>query len=134
MHRTRFGALAAFHQPRRAVAAGAPQAATLPPGVGIVDAPVQSLREEAHRIRNAQHDHLAILERNESAVQVPGGDRDILAEAEGIVLVDPRVIARLGAVLLEARMARPGETVVSEAFRAMVAGRVRSVERSLALA
>jgi len=39
----RLGALAAFLQPRRAVAVRAPQAAALPAGVRVVDAPVQAL-------------------------------------------------------------------------------------------
>ena len=49
------------------------------------------------------------------------------------MLVDPSVIARLGAILLEALESRPGKTVVGKAFRAMVARRGRAVERALAL-
>src|SRR4051812_42270350 len=47
MHGTGLRALAAFLEPWRAVAVGAPQAAALPAGVRIVDAPVQAFREEA---------------------------------------------------------------------------------------
>src|SRR5439155_18020507 len=61
-----------FHQPRRALAVRAPQRTALPAVVGIVDAPVKTLGEEAHRIRDAQHDHLPVLERDEAVVQVGG--------------------------------------------------------------
>ena len=53
VHRPRLGALAAFHQPRRAVAAGAPQPAPLPPRVRTVDTPVEALGVEAQRVRDA---------------------------------------------------------------------------------
>src|SRR5215475_10037062 len=53
VHGAGLRALAAFHQPRRAVAVRAPQPAALPAGVRIVDASVQSLGEEAYGIRDA---------------------------------------------------------------------------------
>src|SRR6266513_2923159 len=79
VHRARLRALAAFHQPWRAIAARAPEPASLPAGVRIVDAPVHPLGEETHWVRNAQHDHLPVLERDEAAVQVAGGDWNVLA-------------------------------------------------------
>src|SRR5262245_58488818 len=66
--------LTAFHQPRRAVAVRAPQPAALPARVGVVDAPIQTLGEEAERVRDAQHDHLPVLEGGEAVVQVGGRD------------------------------------------------------------
>src|SRR5262245_54237818 len=54
VHGERLAPLAAFAQPRGAVAAGAPQSAALPAGIGIVDAAVESLRVPPHRIRHAQ--------------------------------------------------------------------------------
>ena len=66
VHGARLSALAAFLEPRRAVAARAPQAAALPAGVRIVDAAVETLGVEAHRIRDAQHDHLPVLEARRS--------------------------------------------------------------------
>ena len=50
------------------------------------------------------------------------------------MLVDPAVVARLGAVLADAVEARPWILVERPALRAMIAGRLRSVERTLALA
>src|SRR6266478_6180906 len=43
VHGPRLAAFAAFHQPRRAIAVGAPQPAAFPAGVGIIDAPVEAL-------------------------------------------------------------------------------------------
>src|SRR5438105_9611386 len=81
LHRARLRAPAGFHQPRRAVTVRAPQSAAFPSGVWIVDAPVESLGEEADRVRDAQRDHLAVLERDEAVVQVARRDRYVLAEA-----------------------------------------------------
>src|SRR2546425_4102106 len=134
MHGARLRALAAFHQPRRAVAVRAPQPATLPTGVRVVDASVQTLGEEAHRVWHAHQDHAPVPERREAVLEVGGRDRNVLAQAHRVVLIYPGVIARLSAVALEALEPRPRISVEREAFRAMVAGRVRSVERPLALA
>src|SRR5262245_31450363 len=62
----RIAALAGFHQPGRPVAVGAPQAAALPARIRIVDAAVEALGVEAHRIRDADHHHLAVLQRDET--------------------------------------------------------------------
>src|SRR5262249_47138814 len=132
VHGAGLRSLAAFHQPRRAVAAGAPQTAALPAGVRIVDAPVQALGVEAHGIWDAQRDHLSVLERNEAVVQVRGRDRNVLPQARRVVVIDPTVVARLGAGVLEAVEARARIPVVREAFGAVIAGRLRAVERGLA--
>src|SRR5688572_33414882 len=100
MHRPRLRALATLHQPRRPVAAGAPQPAALPAGVRIVDAPVEAFGAEAEGVGDPQYDHPAVLHRTEPVVEIRGGHRDVLAEAQRVVLVDPRVIARSAAVLL----------------------------------
>src|SRR5262245_53009595 len=46
-------ALPAFHEPRRPVAARGPEAASLPAGGRVVDAPVEALGVEAERVRDA---------------------------------------------------------------------------------
>src|SRR5262249_40116768 len=97
----RLGALAAFLQPRRAVAVRAPQPAALPAGVRVIDAPVQALGKEAQRVRDTQHDHLPILERGEAVIEVGGRDWDVLAKPYRVVLVHPGVVARLGTPVLE---------------------------------
>ncbi len=127
-------AFAAFLEPRRAVAARGPQAPRLPAAVGIVDAAVEALGIEAERIRHPQRDHLAVLERDQPVVEVAGRHRHVVAEAEGVVLVDPGVVARLGAVLADAFEARSGILIERPALRTMVAGRLRPVQRRLALA
>src|SRR5262249_52335076 len=62
------------------------------------------------------------------------GHRNVLAKPEGVVLVDPGVVARLSAIVVETLEARAGILVEAEAFRAVVAGRLRAVHRALALA
>src|SRR4029077_11557781 len=94
--------LAAFHQPRRAIAARAPQAAALPARFRIVDAAVQALGVEAERIGDAQRDHLPVPECHEAVPEIGGRDRDVLAQTHRVVLVHPGVVAGLGAAVLEA--------------------------------
>src|SRR4051812_36645146 len=134
MHGHRLHALATFDQPRCPVAAAGPQSATLPAGIGIVDAAVKALGIKAERIRHAQRDHLAVLEGDQAVHEVSGGHRHVLAEAERVVLVNPAVVARLGAVLADAIEARSWILVERPALRAVIAGRLRSVERPLAFA
>src|SRR5205085_4011971 len=123
----------AFDQPWRAIAIGGPQTAAFPAGVRIIDAAVESLGVEAERIGHADRDHLAVLVESDEAVhQVGGRHRDVVAEPEGVVLVDPRVVARLGAVFADALEARAGILVERPSLRAMVAGRLRAVERAFA--
>src|SRR6267142_4477087 len=133
MRRQRLGTFAAFDQPWRAVAICSPQAAALPAGVRIVDAAVKALGIEAEGIGNADRDHLTVLvERDEAVHQVGGRHRDVVAKPEGVVLVDPRVIARLGAVLADALEARARILVERPALGAVVAGCLRTVERAFA--
>src|SRR5262249_25566672 len=124
---------AAFHQPGRAVAVGAPQPATFPAGIRVVDAAVEALGVEAHRIRDADRHHLPVLERDEAVAQVRGRHRHVLAEPDRVVLVNPGGVARIeaGGLALEARA---GIAIERPALRAMVAGRGRAIERALALA
>src|SRR5882672_2658152 len=134
VHRDRLLALPALHEPRRAITAGGPQPAALPARARIVDAPVEPLGVEPERVRHAQQDHLAVLERDEAVVEIGGGHRHVLAEPERVVLIDPRVVARLGAVLADSLKARARILVEGPALGAMIARGLRSVERPLALA
>src|SRR5947208_16136996 len=133
VRRERLRPFAALDQPRRAVAVCGPQPTALPARIRIVDAAVEALRIEAERIRNADRHHLAVLvQRHQAVHQVGGRHRNVVAKAEGVVLVDPRIVARLGAVLANAFEARPRVLVELPAFWAVVAGRLRTVERTLA--
>src|SRR5688572_31281135 len=134
MRGERLGAPAALDEPRCAVAVGGPEPATLPAHLRIVDAPVEAFGVVAHRIRHAQRDHAAVGVGDETVVQVAGGHRYVVAEAERVVLVDPRVVARLGAVLADAAEARAGILVERPSLGAVTAGGIRPVERRLALA
>ncbi len=79
-------------------------------------------------------DHLAVLERHEAVAEVGGRHRDVLAEPERVVLVDPGVVARLRRCCRRALEARARIAVERPALGAVIAGRVRAVERALALA
>src|SRR5262249_29208930 len=59
--------------------------------------------------------------------------RNVLAEPEGVVLIDPRVIARLGAVGSDALETGAGILIERPAFGTVITGRLRSVERAFAL-
>src|SRR3978361_1222173 len=124
MHGARPGALAAFLEPGRAVAVRAPQAAAFPAAVRIVDTPIEALGIEAERIGNPDRDHLAVLQRHEAVTEIGGGHRYVLAKSEGVVLIHPGVIARLGAVLTDTVEAGAGILIDRPAFRTMVAGGV----------
>jgi hypothetical protein len=41
-----------------------------------------------YRVRDAQHDHLAVLKGDHPVVEIAGRDRHVLAKPERIVLVD----------------------------------------------
>src|SRR6516162_4412904 len=69
-----------------------------------------------------------------AVIEVGGGHRNVLAKPERVVLVDPGVVARLSAIVAETLEAGAGILVEAEAFRAVVARRLRAVQRALALA
>src|SRR5207249_3775765 len=72
--------------------------------------------------------------RDDAVLQVGGRHRYVLAESERVVLVDPAVIAGLRAVRADAFEAGPRILIERPAFRAMIAGRLRPVEQTFALA
>src|SRR5271170_3383466 len=127
-------ALAAFLEPRRAIAFGRPQAPALPAGLRIVDPGIEALGVKADRVRDAQRHHLAVDQGGEAVVLVRRGDRHVLAETDRVVLIDPGVVAGFGAVVADAVKARTRVFVELPAFGALIAGGVRAVERTLALA
>src|SRR5690606_20471540 len=65
---------------------------------------------------------------------VRGRHRHVAAESERVVLIDPRVVARLGARLRPPLETRPGKAIERPAFAAVIAGRLGTVQRTLALA
>ena len=114
----------------------APQAAALPAGVGIVDAPVEAARVEAERIRHAHDDPLAALrkQREQRVGTAAAGHRHVRAEAERVELIDPVVVVEVG-VGRPGHPAHPGTRggVQRPALRAVLARGVGSVQdRALA--
>jgi hypothetical protein len=86
--RQRIGAHLQFEDPRprlgpafavehRPGAGCGPQSAPLPTGVGIVDAAVHILAEEAQRVRDAKADELAINQGEQRFTAIGRGDRDV---------------------------------------------------------
>src|SRR5580700_11020793 len=134
MHHHRGHAFAAFLMPGHAVAARCPQAAAFPAGFGIVDAAVETFGIEAGWVRQLHDDHLSVRISDQAVIEIAGGDRHVIAEAERVVLIDPGVIARLGAVIANARKARAWIFVERPALGAVIARGLRSVERTFALA
>src|SRR4029450_5417225 len=109
----------------RAIAAGRPKAAAPPAGIRIVDAAIEALGIEAHWIGDADGDHLAVFGGGNALHQIGARHRNVLAEPERVVLIDPGVIARLGAILAEALEAGSGILIRIPAFGTMVAVRGR---------
>jgi hypothetical protein len=109
----------AFDVEGGAVARGHPQAAALPADIRVVDAAVDPLGEEPHRVGHAQFDNLAADQHAQGIGLIAGGDRHIGAEPQNVVLVDPGVIG----VLLGARVtlkARAGDRIEGKALRAII--------------
>src|SRR5262249_39978865 len=124
----------AFDVHRRAVAGRHPQSPALPPGLRIIDATVDALGEKAHRIRHAQLDDLSIRQGVQRIRKIAGADRNVLTQAENVVLIDPRVVRALGGAL-SASEGWPGNRIERPALGAQVPFRgTRSIERPLALA
>src|SRR5262249_16989869 len=119
----------ALLEPWRPIAFGRPQAPALPAGLRIVDAGVEALGVEAERIGYAQRHHLAVDEGREAVVFIRGRDRHVIAETNRIVLIDPGVVARLGAVVADAGKTRPRIFVEGPALRTMIAGCGWTIER-----
>src|SRR5262245_30917541 len=126
MHNARLAALSPFHQPWRPVAARGPQPAALPTRIGIVDASIETLGVKAQGIGNAQHDHRAVLVRNQAVIEIAGRNRHVLAETEGIVLIDPGIVTRFRAVLADPLKSRTWISVERPTFLAIIACRGRT--------
>src|SRR5262245_24484818 len=132
VNRDRRHALAAFLEPRRPVALRRPQTSAFPAGLRIVDACIESLGIEAERVGDPQQYHLAVDQGGEAVILIGGRDRHVAAEADRVMLIDPGVVARLGAVVANALESRSRIFVEAPSLRAVIAGRGRSVQRSFA--
>src|SRR5260370_36789053 len=84
----------------RPVAGVRPYAAAFPASIGIVDTPVKSFRPESHGIGHDQIDRLAVFEGDQRVVLIAGGERNIVAPPERIVLADPRIVGRFPTAVL----------------------------------
>lgn len=81
----------AFEMKHRPGAVGGPQSAGLPIRISSIDAAIDVLREEAHRIRNGEVDEGAVYECEYRAVEITHHDRYVGAQAKGIEPVHPDI-------------------------------------------
>src|SRR5882757_4349871 len=138
LHRFAGCALAPFEVPGRACSVSGPESLAFPTGLGIVDASVHALGEESHGVGNAHDNELSGLWiKGFQGIRAVGcGDGNILAQAEGVELIDPVVIVGVGASdsLVNAFEGWAGCAIQGPTFGALLACSGRTVERPFALA
>src|SRR5437879_9789176 len=101
----------------------------------MVEAAVRWLRGEALRVGDKKGDELAVHEDLQRIGSISGGERDVAAQAEGVVLIHPGVVAGQGAARVHhALELRSGEWIERPAFRTVLSRRGRTVERPVAFA
>src|SRR5437764_14579481 len=117
---------------------GGPQALALPTRGHVVEAPVHPLGEIADWVRHAHHDPFAVHDGRERIGLIARGDRYVLAESKGAVLIPPIVIARFGGragrSLRQAFELRPRHLIELPPFRTEILRIGQSRSRQLALA
>src|SRR4029434_10629835 len=127
--------LAAFDMVGRSAGVGRPYSLALPPRFRIVDAPVHTLGVESHGIGNAKRDELSVHQDFQRISKIAGGERHVPAQPEDVVLINPSVIARLGAPrVCHALELRSRKWVERPTFRTVLSRRGRAVKRPVALA
>ena len=89
--------LAAFHVKGSPGAHGRPEALALPAAVRIVDAPIHPFCIEPQRIWDSENDPFTVLQGQQPFGRIAGVDRHVAAQPERIELIDPGVVAGLGA-------------------------------------
>src|SRR5882724_3945390 len=127
--------LAAFDVEGCSGGVGGPEPLAFPAGIRVVDAAVHPLGVEAHGVGDAKDDELSVHEGEEPLIGVPGADRHVPAQAEGVELIDPGVVARLGAARIRhVRKLWPRVRIERPALGTVLSRRLGSVEGPLALA
>src|ERR1700719_3026956 len=106
----------------------------LPASLGVVETPVHPFGVEAQRVGYAQYGELAVHQGEQRIRGIAGNDWRVRAQPQGIELIDPDVVMRVGAAggrhVLELRARR---LIQRPSFGAMPSGCLRPVERALAL-
>src|ERR1700691_4075136 len=93
------GALAALLVPGRTIATRDPETPALPTGAAVIDTTFHTLHIEAQRVGKPQRDKLTIDQRVYAVREIAGRDRHVHPQSQGVVLIDPGVVARLDAEL-----------------------------------
>src|SRR4030095_13899801 len=126
--------LAAFDLEGCSRGVGGPEALAFPARIRVVDTTVHPLCVEAHGVGDAKDDELSVHEGEQPLVGVSGADRHVAAQAERVELIDPGVVACLGAAgIRHVRKLRTRERIERPALRTVLPRRLGAVERPLAL-
>src|ERR1700676_3964052 len=100
MHNLTHCPLSGLAVERRSGSPGGPQAFTLPAGLGIVDASVEPFGEKPDRVGHAQDDEFPVDQRQQRIRVVTSGYWHILSQPEGVELIHPVVVMRIGAAVI----------------------------------
>src|SRR5262245_33419474 len=118
----------------RSAGVGRPYTFALPARFRIIDAAVHTFGVEAHGIGDAKGDELFVHQHFQRISKIAGGERYVAIQLKDVVLINPSVIAGLGAIgvchVLELWFRKWVECL---AFRTVLAGRGGTVKRSLTL-
>src|SRR5215471_14932337 len=74
-----------------------PEFSSFPAGIGIVDAPIDVLAEKTHRIGNMDRYELPIDQCQERLAAIGFRYRDVRAESQRVISIDPHEIRVIGA-------------------------------------
>src|SRR5262249_36071940 len=114
---------------------GRPQTLAFPSSLRVINASIHTLGIESHGVGHAQRHPFSVHECHQRIFAIAGSDRDVLAQAEGVELIHPVVIAGLGAARIGYPLElRRREWVECPPFGAMLSRRIGPVERTFALA
>ena len=129
------GSLSSLAMEWRARTPRGPDTLALPPRLRIVNSTVHSFCEEAQRIRDPHYYEFSGHQRNQRIGRIAGNNGCVPAQPERIELVHPIIIVRVRAPgVLHVLEVRPRGGVKSPAFRTVLSGGVRTVERAFAFA
>src|SRR5262249_30366441 len=128
------GSFAAFCVEGRTCRVGRIDGLSFPAGVRIIDATVDTLTVEAHRVRYSQREELTVDECEQSFGFIAGRQRNVFPDAKHVEPIDKVVVRRIGAGRVGGSLeVRAGECVEGPPFRAMLTGSAGSLQWGFAL-
>src|ERR1051326_896673 len=111
-----------------------PKSPAFPTLIGIVNASVHILTEEAHGIWNMDRHKFTVHERQERLASVGLCDRDVWPQSQGVIPIDPNEIRVIGAPgIFQPLELRSREWIEGPSFSTLLTrSRSRSVQRPFA--